>query len=261
MIGALSVYKQAIKNNIAQILAYRMDFALNSVIRLLSDILLPLVTIIVYTSGFSFPGWSFHEALLIQAVFMMSMGIARTFFFGLIDTVMWMIREGTFDLVLIKPRGIILTSMAMSFDITNIHAFIAGASFFVYSAANLPMSITTADILSFIFLFAAGMVVIVGCSLFMAAAAFKWVGNGRIYEIFDSLISFGKYPASIYPKWLINLIFYLIPVAMIGFFPAAALLGELGAEAYISAIPCALFLLGGIATFKHMASKYTSAGG
>ena len=253
------MYRQAIKNNIAQILAYRVDFILNSLISLLSNILLPLVTIIVYSKGLRFPGWNFHEALLIQAIFMMSLGIAKTFFFGLIETVMMMVREGTFDLVLIKPRGIMLTSMAMSFDISNIHPFIAGAVFFVYSSCNLTFSIEI--MLKFLFLFAAGIAVIVGCSLFMAATAFKWVGNGRIFEIFDSVTTFGKYPATIYPKWLKTFVFYIVPVALIGFIPAAALLGKDDAAMYISALSCIVFLAGGVAVFKYMAHKYTSAGG
>lgn len=40
---------------------------MTTLIILTGNILFPLVTILIYNSGASFPGWTFHETLLIQA--------------------------------------------------------------------------------------------------------------------------------------------------------------------------------------------------
>jgi len=241
-------------------LAYRGDFLLNASIRLAQDVLLPLVTVIVYAAGLSFPGWNFYEALLIQAVFMMCVGVSQTSFFGLTGTVMWMVREGTFDLVLIKPRSVMLTSVSMSFNVSNINTFIAGAAFFAFSLAHMPAP-SLINIVTFMLLFAAGVSALLGCCLFMAATAFKWVGNGRIFEIFDSVTAFGRYPVTIYPKWLRTTALYAIPVAVTGFVPAAALLGKTEAGHYFAVLTCAAFLAAGMAVYRLAVRNYSSAGG
>lgn len=49
----------------------------------------------------------------------------------------------------------------------------------------------------FLLLFASGAAVMCGLDLIMAAISFKWVGNLRIPEIFDSIKEFGKYPLEV----------------------------------------------------------------
>jgi len=107
----------------------------------------------------------------------------------------------------------------------------------------------------------AGFLVLSGMNLIMAAISFKWVGNSRIPEIFDSVSTFGKYPLSIFPKTLQIVSVLVMPVAMIGFFPASALLGRLDAKAYFALIPCVLFLCFGIWLYNKMILLYEGVGG
>ena len=95
----------------------------------------------------------------------------------------------------------------------------------------------------------------------MAAISFKWVGNSRIPEIFDSISEFGKYPAGIFPKAVKVLTAFIIPVASVGFFPASALLGEVEGYMLIAVIPCLVFLAFGIWIYHIMIKRYEGVGG
>ncbi|MEG0692545.1 MAG: ABC-2 family transporter protein, partial [Oscillospiraceae bacterium] len=104
-------------------------------------------------------------------------------------------------------------------------------------------------------LFASGLVFI------MAATTFKWVGNSRIFEIYDSLTILGRYPGTIYHKLLMNITIFVFPVAAMGFFPAASLLGRSQPWMYWAFMPALLFFLLGLWLFRKMIRLYQSAGG
>ena len=82
-----------------------------------------------------------------------------------------------------------------------------------------------------------------------------------IPEIFGSIEEFGKYPLAIFPKAVQILSSLVIPVAVVGFFPASALLGRLEPAALVSIIPCILFLLFGIWLYNRMIKIYEGVGG
>ena len=100
-----------------------------------------------------------------------------------------------------------------------------------------------------------------GLDLIMAAISFKWVGNSRIPEIFDSIKEFGKYPMGIFPRSLQVLSSLILPVSAVGFFPASALLGRLDIRSLISVLPCMLFLLFGVWIYNRMIKIYEGVGG
>jgi ABC-2 type transport system permease protein len=102
------------------------------------------------------------------------------------------------------------------------------------------------------FLFTAGFAVMTGFQTIMAATSFKWVGNSRLPDILDSILSFWKYPVSIFPPAIKALTSYIIPVGMIGYYPASALFGWLDPVVLISVIFCILFIFFGIWLYHHM---------
>jgi ABC-2 type transport system permease protein len=95
----------------------------------------------------------------------------------------------------------------------------------------------------------------------MAATSFKWVGNARLPEIFDSIMNFGKYPVTIFPQFVRGITAFVIPVSMIGFFPAEALLGRLDATAIFAVIPCVAFMIFGLWLYGYMIRLYEGVGG
>jgi ABC-2 type transport system permease protein len=256
----LNIYKESIRVAFAAALTYRMNFFLNSVIMLLGDILFPLITLLIYGSGAGFKGWNVYEVLLIQSVFTMSMAIADMTFHGILWATMSAVREGNFEMVLLMPVDTMFLLMARNFSIDAIGLFLGGAAIFIVSILHLGAP-SILMWLQFLAMFFIGLMVMMGIALMMAATSFKWVGNSRIPEIFDSIRSFGKYPQSIFPKTVLVISSYLIPVAMIGFFPAAALMGRGNYEMFIAIIPCILFMILGIVLYRSMVRLYQGVGG
>lgn len=255
-----AVYRECIKVSFARITAYRLNFVLTCIITLVGNILFPLVTVLIYSSGASFPNWGLFEVLLIQSIFTMSSGIASVLFDGVLWATMDLIREGSFETVLLKPINPIVFLMATTFEPESFGLVIGGLVIFIVSLCNIG-AVTISMFAHFLVLFAAGVAVMLGFSMIMAAVSFKWVGNSRIPEIFNSIKAFGQYPVSIFPKAIRSFSTFIIPVAMIGCFPASALLGNVPDYAYISVLPCILFMFFGIWLYQKMIKLYQGVGG
>lgn len=255
-----SVYRQYIRISFNTAAAYRGDFFFTVIISMLNNLLVPLLTVLIYTGGASIPGWTFHEALLIQAVFMLCTGVCAPLFFSMVWMTMDKVREGAYDLVMLRPGSILLQTVAASFDIQSLGQLIGGLAMFIYALSNLGAP-GLMGWLRFALLFLMGCAMVFGCILLMTATTFKWVGNSRIFEIFDAATMFGRYPIDIFTGPLRGVITYIFPVAMLGFFPAAAILGRTGPEMLIACVPCVLFVCLGILIFRRMVYAYQSAGG
>lgn len=256
----IKIYKECVKVSFASASIYRLNFILNCVIMLLGDIIFPLITVLIYGSGAGFEGWTVYEVLLIQSIFTMATAIADMTFHGIMWVTMDMVRSGNMEMVLILPVDTMFILMARTFSIEGIGLFVGGLTIFVIALFNV-LAPTILMWIQFAALFIIGLTVMMGIGLIMAAISFKWVGNSRIPEIFDSIRSFGKYPQSIFPKAIIMFSSYIIPVAMVAYYPAAALLGKGNIGMYVSIVPCLLFLLFGIYLFKHMVRLYQGVGG
>ncbi len=254
------VYKQCLYSALLSASAYRMNFFVSSLITLVSNILFPLVTLLIYRAGASFSGWSFYEVLLIQSVFTMSSGLSSLIFGGVMWTTNHLIREGSFEVVLLKPLNPLFFIVATTFSPDNVGLFLGGVTLFVIALAHVG-AIPAFLWLQFAVLFAAGAAVLAGLSLMMAAMSFKWVGNSRISELADSVLQFGKYPLTIFPKAVQAMATMLIPVGMVGFFPASALLGRVQAADFAAVLPCFLFMGAGIWAYRHMIRLYEGVGG
>jgi ABC-2 type transport system permease protein len=254
------IYKTNVGTAIARALTYRLNFVLSLLITLGFNILFPLVTILIYRSGASFPGWNFFEVLLIQSVFTLSLGFASIVFSNVLWATMQHIREGSFEVVLLKPLNPLFFLISTNFDPGSAGLIIGGGFMFIFALLHTGIASIYA-IPQFLVLFAAGFAVMAGINMFMAATSFKWVGNSRIPEIFDSIMTFGKYPITIFPQFIKGISTFVIPVSMIGFFPASALLGRLEPVVMFAVIPCVLFMIFGILFYQYMVKLYEGVGG
>ena len=256
----IKVYKECVKVAFASASTYRLNFILNCTIMLLGDIIFPLITVLIYESGAGFEGWTVYEVLLIQSIFTMSTAIADMTFHGVMWITMDMVRSGNMEMVLILPVDTMFILMARTFSFEGIGLFMGGLTIFVVAILNVTVP-SVLMWLQFVGFFIVGILVMMGIAFVMAAISFKWIGNSRIPEIFSNIRNFGKYPQSIFPRTVVIATSIIIPVAMIAYYPAAALLGRANLGMFVIILPCLLFLLFGIFLYRHMVRLYQGVGG
>lgn len=256
----VKLYFQCLKTILNGEMAYRLNFVLGLVMTFCANILFPLITLLIYANGQSFPGWTFYQVLLIQSVFTIATGISMTFFEGIFWNTNICIKEGTLDVVLLKPVNLLFYMAATNVNLQGLSFILGGIIMLCISVAHCG-AVSVLGIVNFVVFGLAGILVLLGSTLIMSATVFKWVGNSRIPEIFDSLQQFAKYPLTVYPRAIQTIATFVIPVGMISFIPAEALMGNVKPVYYLAIIPCVLFALLGMGLYKFMVHKYESVGG
>jgi ABC-2 type transport system permease protein len=251
---------RAAKVSFASRAAYRGDLLLSLLVTMLFEAVTPLVTVLIYGTGASFPGWSMPEVLLIQSLFLAARGIAYPAFFGIVWSVFEQVREGTFEITLLKPRPPLLVLLAESFDAPGFGRFLGGAALFCWAVARLPAPGPAQLLLALLF-FGLSVLVLFSFALIMAGSLFVFVGNGRVQEVTESIMVFAQYPSSIYGRVFQVVLAVIVPVSMIAFFPAQAYLGQRGPLAAVAAPACILFFCGSLAFWRVMMKRYAGGGG
>lgn len=241
-------------------MAYRGDFIMSMLIMMIVEFSGPVITMVIYNNGASFPGWGQYEVLLLQGIFLLSRGISFPFFMGIVWNTIQRVQEGSFDLLLIKPRSILFVSIVTAFDSEDLGKLIGGILVFRIALKNLPAQ-PLSHWVSFFVLFLFSLILMFAFALFMAGLGIVWIGNYRIYEIFMSVMDFGMYPKSIFTKTFQSILTYIIPVSLLASYPASALLGSADKTVLFALLSSIVFLLIGIWFYYKMVSNYTSAGG
>ena len=258
--SVLRVIYSALKAEIAGLMAYRADFFLSVVLIFIGELIFPMITLLIYSSGASFPGWDLHQVLLLQGIFLLSKGVVDLLFSGVIFNTLERVREGTFDLLLIKPRGTLFMAMVTGINLRSVGSLLSGLLVFSYAVVR-NTEILPAHIPMFLFMFLLSLSVLFSFTIISAAVVFKWVGNSRIFELFSSVNQFALYPRGIFSRTTQSIISYIIPISTISFYPASVLLGKSAEGIVPGALTAVLFLGFSLGLWKIMLKNYTSAGG
>lgn len=256
----LRIYLAGVKAALAARMAYRGDFFLSMLFMLLVEMGAPLITILIYRTGASFPGWNIYEALLVQGVFLLAKGIAFPFFFGIVWNTIERVQSGNLDLLLIKPKSTMFMAIVTAFDSEDLGKLFGGAALFAVAIKRIPPP-GLPEWAQFFALFFVTLAALFGYAVILAGLGIVWVGNFRVYDIFSSITTFGMYPAAIFSKTLQTVITLIIPIAILGSVPAAVLLGRPSTGTLGAVVLSVIFLLLSMGFWHRMLRKYTSAGG
>jgi len=258
--SSIRLYMQGMKTSIGGRMTDRTDFLISMLIMLLFDMIVPFVTVIIYSTGASFPGWGLYEALLIQAIFLLAKGLSFPFFFGMVWNTIERVRGGTLDILLVKPRHPLFMLIVTAFDAEDIGKLLGGATLFVIAISQVEMP-GVLEWLMFTFLLMMAVIMFFAFALLMSAVTIIWIGTFRVYELFDATTYFTLYPTSIFTKSFRTIITMVIPVAAMGSMPAAVLLGKpVDGVAVVGAVVL-IFLVLSYRFWLSMMKNYKSAGG
>jgi len=260
MMSSIKAHLQAIKVALASRMAYRGDYFISFFIMLVVELFAPVITLLIYGNGASFPGWSLYEALLIQGIFLLSRGIAFPFFFGMVWNTLGQVQGGTLDLLFLRPRSLLHMVIMTGFDSEDLGKLLGGLLLFLIALFNLPAP-GAAQWLQFLLVFLFSLIMLFAFALIMASLVIVWVGNGRVYEIYFAVTAFGQYPLAIFSKPVQTFITMIIPVSLLGFFPANILLGRPSPGVFLAMGFSLLFLFFSLWLWKRMVYHYNSAGG
>ncbi len=174
-------------------------------------------------------GWTLYEVVLLFNLNMFSYALSGFIFrmpmLGLED----MVRQGEFDIVLVRPVNALLYTILGRPD----HAYFAhwtlGTIVFAICFANLDIQWTVVKVVFLLFAIMGAALIQSAMYLTIGTLSF-WII--RTQSVFGALMwnfrNFINYPISIYDKFIQVLLTFVIPYAFVNFYPAQYFLDRQG---------------------------------
>lgn len=171
-------------------------------------------------------GWSLGEVALLYGMSSVSFSTAEMLSGGL-DFFDEVIRQGTFDRLLIRPLGALFQTLTEGFSLRRLGRIGQGVVVIAIAQRLLHISWTVDKAAVFLVAIVAGTAIFF--SIFVLGAVFCfWMVQGREAT---NVFTYGgdfmtSYPMDVFDGWLRRFVTFVIPLAFVDYEPALYLLGK-----------------------------------
>lgn len=232
----LSIYLRLAHAQIRGQVSYRASFLLNCLGQGIAQGTDLVVILILFSRVASLGGFDVHAVLLFYALAGLAFGLADLIF-GSIERLPTLIRDGTFDVLLLRPLETLAQLLVSDLQLRRIGRIATALGVLAYSISTLDIQWTPAKVLLTVLAPVSGTLIF--GSIFVAANTVSfWFIDAR--ELANTVTYGGNYltsyPITIYNHVLRYLLAYLVPGAFVSYYPALILLGRpdpLGAPSWI----------------------------
>ena len=206
-------------------------------------------------------GFTFEEVLLCFAIMIMAHALAEVFGRGF-DLFPQMLGNGEFDRALVRPRGIIFLVLGMKMDFTRLARVLQAILVFAYAIPNSSVIWTADKILTLVLMVACGTLLFFAMFVIYAACTFFTLEGLEALNIFIyGGREFGRYPFGVYGEGILRFLTFVIPLALVQYYPLLFLLGRESNRLFMLApLSSLLFLIPAYSLFRFGLSRYKSTG-
>tara|TARA_Y100000034_G_C6867391_1_gene395487 strand:- start:202 stop:990 length:789 start_codon:yes stop_codon:yes gene_type:complete len=258
----LRLWKKTFALELSSDLAYKANFIIKALGLVIVDFIGPLIMLLIYTTSSGIPGWSFEEFILFHGTFVFVVGISHALLFVFPYQVIENVREGTFDKFLVKPFNPLLYLTFSSVDIEGFAEVLAGLALIIWAFIKLDIIVFSMNTLLYIFLMLVALIFLYSLFVLISSFAFLFVKSFGLFDLLFKMLDVGRYPMNVYGFEMRLIFTFILPIAVVSFYPASVLLGTLSFFSIIEIlIPVAIFLVFSIFIWNLAIKKYTSAGG
>lgn len=211
-------------------------------------------------------GWSLSEVLFLHGLSMVMFSIGDVFAEG-IGSVPGMIREGTFDRILVRPMSSYVQALVNEVSLRHLGLLAHGVLVFAVAIRLVDVEWTA---LKLIYL---GVVIVSGAVLFLALFTIEAIVSFWTINSIEAVNAFtyggsdlGQYPLHIFDRWLRGLFLWFIPVGFLTYYPALYILdkpdplGLPGIASFVAPFASLAFCVAVAGGWRLAIRHYSSAG-
>lgn len=184
---------------------------------------------VIFTQINSIADWSYYDALFLVSLNWLCTSICGFFFWAPMMNMGTMIKDGSFDSMLIRPVSPLKHCIYRQFQYTFIGRLILSVVFLAISISNLNIHWNILKILYLLIILVSGSLIHGAILIFMGALSFWVVDNSEMINIvasYDGVRTLIDFPLSTFSK-IIQVIFtFLIPYAFVNYYPSVYFLAK-----------------------------------
>jgi ABC-2 type transport system permease protein len=267
-VSTLAVYLRLVRVQVRGQLQYRTSFALSLTGTFLFTALDFAAILILFQNVSSIAGWTASQVALLYAASSLSFALVDMVV-GSLDRLPVMVRDGSFDTLLIRPGPAFFQLLATDFMFRRAGRLLQALLVLVIVAVHfLDITWTPARVGMLLVAVLSGAL-IMGSVWVVAASVSFWIDEAAEFvNAFTSGAAFlAQYPVEIYTDWLRRLVFFLIPIGFVIYLPASWLLGKPDVSGlpevfrFASPLVAALAVLVAATVWRLSIRRYRSVGG
>lgn len=207
-------------------LEYRFEFLTWTIVSVLWIGLTLVIVQLVFGQVNAVAGWTKDQVLLVVAISGIFTSLLWMFVTPSLENLSDNIRTGNFDFYLTKPINSRFLASVSKYDVDNITRVCVLIYYILFSLgiwySGLPLLSVTGFFLAFIM----GIIIFYNLFFIMITSSFWLIDLSNISDLFDNLMSVGKYPTYIFEGSLKFIFFLIVPVVFVATFPAQFLIGK-----------------------------------
>lgn len=230
---SIRLYAHYISINIRGMMQYKTSFFLSAIGQFLVSFNVFLGIFFMFQRFSGVEGFTYSEVLLCFSVILLEFSLAEMFARGF-DDFSGMVRGGEFDRVLVRPQNEIIQVLGSKFELTRIGRMIQAIVMFLYGMIKSEIVWNCSKVMTVVFMIIGGTVVFTALFLIYAALCFFTLDGLEFVNVFtDGAREFGKYPIGIYGKKMLLFTTFLIPYALIQYYPLLYIIGQRSEKIFI----------------------------
>lgn len=256
----LRLLKIFYKSSLLMELEYRANFVVNGLYSIGWTIWIWFAVAIFYNHRSALAGWTYYEALVVVGLFQMFSGLIEALLRPNILAIIEHIRKGTLDFVLLKPVDSQFFVSTRRIVFWKLLDMTVGAGVVVYALLRLGIVPGPGAIALFALMALLGTIMLYSVWIGLITSAFWFVRVDNISELMYSFFEAGRFPIGVFNGAIRFALTFIVPIAFMTTFPAAALIGKLQPQYVWLGAALAVALFSASVWFWRFALRhYTSA--
>ena len=226
MLNYLALYARYIALSLRSQLEYKASFVMSVAGNLLISAIEFLGIWALFDRFGNLKGWSLPEVAFFYGIVNTAFAIAEAVGRGF-DVFPAMVKNGDFDRLLLRPRSTAFQVAALELQLIRAGNFLQGLAILLWAVWALDVSWTFPKVLLTIGAIAGGACIFIGFFVMQATMSF-W--TTETLEIVNTITYGGtetaQFPLEIYRPWFRRFFTFVVPLALINYFPALAILNR-----------------------------------
>lgn len=257
----MKLYLKFFSMHLKSRMAYKKSFFFSVIGQFLTSFTSFLVVWFLFERFNEVKGYTISECLLCAGVIAITFAFAEMFFRGF-DSFQIIISNMQFDRMLLRPRGLIFQMMCHTIEFGRIGRILQGAMMLAYGIIVAPITWTADKVAALLFMIIGGTALFAALFILHAAVCFFTIEGIEFLNVFTyGAREYGSYPVDVYGNAVLKFCTYVIPYALIQYYPMLYLLGRTTNAVYaLLPLGAAWFLIPCLALWTYGVRKYKSTG-
>jgi ABC-2 type transport system permease protein len=243
-------------------LAYKADFFIAFFSSMAATVLGFGFVLVLFSKIPQLQGWSFYEILFLYAFSLIPLGFFNVVSWNLYEFGDIYIIQGRFDRILLRPVDTLFQVIFEKFRIESLQEVVTGLLVIAICNRHLQLAWALTDYLWFAVMAVCGALIYLSVFLTLTAVSFWFEDRVGIVPPVFNMLTFGRYPLTIYNVFIQFMLSWIIPFGFASFYPTTHFLKRESFASYFHLVPlvAAAFSTLAVLVWNRGVRNYSSTG-